>query len=141
MLIALMISALILSGCRVSTEPQDVEHFATNRAASEDPAPYNGMFILYGDESATVGPVLMKARLKAGQMVGFEIDRGHVPFAVAGRDRMQLPPGHYRWEMTPDAGQTDWDKTNIVLIEVAVATAVVAVAVVTTIFVTKGFGL
>jgi hypothetical protein len=99
------------------------------------------MYILYGDESATVGPVLMRVRLKAHEIVGFEFDPGHVPVAVAGHERLKLQPGHYRWEMNPDAGQKDWDKTGVVLIEVAVATVVVAVAVVTTIIVTRGAGL
>jgi hypothetical protein len=139
--IGLMICALLLSGCRVDTEPQDVEHFSTNRAAEEDPAAYDGTYILYGDETAIVGPVLMKVHLKAGETVGFEMGQNHVPYAVAGPNRLKLSPGHYRWEMNPDPGQVDWDKTNVVIIEVVVATVVVAAAVVTAIVVSKHAGL
>jgi hypothetical protein len=41
--------------------------------------------------------------------------------------------------MRPNAGQMDWDKTGVVVIEVVVVTVVVAIAVVTTIIAVKKF--
>jgi len=128
-LIFFMISGLILGGCQVQTTPQDVGHFFTSRTATKDVAPYNGTFRLFGDDVAGVGPLLMTVQLKSGETVGFEVDDKNVPYAIAGQQRLKLAEGRYRWEMTPDAGQVDWDKTNVLVIEVVVAVVVVVLAV------------
>jgi hypothetical protein len=133
-----MIAGILLAGCQVETQPQDVSHFSTNRAATEDIAAYDGTYSLYRDDTdQTAGPLLMSRHLKKGETVGFEIDSSKVPFAVAGHDRLQLDTGRYRWAMEPDAGQTDWDKTNIFVVEVVVGAAVVALIVVTAIVAAK----
>jgi hypothetical protein len=69
---------------------------------------------------------------------GFTIDADHVPYAIAGKQKLQLQSGRYRWQMTADAGQVDWPKTNTIVLEVVVATAVIVLAVVTTIVAVKG---
>jgi hypothetical protein len=138
-LILIMIAALVLAGCQVETRPIDVANFSTNRAPTQLTAAYDGTYVLYNDDSdTTVGPILMTTRLKQGETLGFEIDSDHLPYATAGKDRLQLQPGRYRWQMTPDKGQTDWGKTNTVVIEVVVATAVVALIAVSAIVATKG---
>lgn len=138
MLVLFMIAGLILAGCQVDTHPLDVAHFSTNRAPTKEAAEYDGTFILYrDDDAAVIGPILTTVHLKASEIVGFEIDGNQVPFAVAGPLRLQLSAGRYRWEMMPDAGQTDWPKTNVAIIEVAVATVVVAIAVVSAIIASK----
>ncbi len=134
-----MISALLVAGCQVDTQPMDVANFSTNRAATQVTAAYNGMYVLFNDDSdKVVGPVLMTQRLAVGETLGFDVDENHQPYAFAGRNRISLQPGRYRWQMTADAGQTDWAKTNVVVIEVAVATAVVVLIVVSAVVATKG---
>jgi hypothetical protein len=135
----LLIAGLILTGCNVDTQPMDVANFSTNRAATQLPAAYNGTYILFGDDSDKVtGPVLLTERLKQGDHFGFDVNADHAPYAFAGKDQLLLKPGRYRWQMTPDAGQTDWNKTNTVTIEVIVGSAVVALLVVSTIIAVKG---
>ena len=134
-----MIGGLLLGGCEISTQPQDISHFSTTRAGTEDLAEYDGIYQLFGDDTDQVsGPLLKSVRLKKGEVVGFEIGPDHVPVAVAGADRQPLQPGHYRWQMTPDAGQTDWHRTDVVVIEVLVATGVVILIVVGTAAAVKG---
>ncbi len=133
-----MTTGLILGGCQVETRPLDVAHFSTNRAATKDVTDYSGTYVLYGDDNAAaVGPVLSSVHLTAGQTLGFEVGRDNVPYAVAGTQRIQLSSGRYRWEMTPDKGQVDWNRTNVMIVEVVVATVVVVVAVVSTLVATK----
>jgi hypothetical protein len=137
--ILVMISALILAGCQADTTPLDVANFSTNRAATQDNAAYSGMFSLYGDDSDKVtGPLLMSVHLNKGDVFGFEIDADHAPNAVAGKLKLQLQAGRYRWQMTADQGQVDWQKTNSIVLEVVIATAVVALAVVSTIVAVNG---
>jgi hypothetical protein len=133
MLILFMASGLILGGCQIDTAPMDVEHFSTNRAATKDKAEYNGTYTLYGDDDAAViGPKLMTADLKIGDEVGFEVGSDQQPYAIAGQQRLKLTSGRYRWEMTPAKGQTDWNRTNGLVVEIVVATAVIVIAVVST---------
>jgi hypothetical protein len=137
--ILVMISALILAGCQVDTTPLDVANFSTNRAATQDNAAYNGMFSLFGDDSDKVmGPLLMSVHLNKGEVFGFEISADHVPYAIAGKHKLQLQSGRYRWQMAADAGQVDWQSTNTIVLEVVIATAVVALAVVSTIVAVNG---
>ena len=136
--IVVMIAGLLLTGCQVDMRPQDVSHFSTNRAATKDLALYKGTYSLYRDDNdQTVGPLLMSRHLDKGETVGFDIDTNGVPFAIAGHDRLQLEAGRYRWAMAPDAGEIDWDKTNTLIIEVLVGTAVGALIVVTAIVAAK----
>jgi hypothetical protein len=130
-----MIASLILAGCQVSTAPQDVANFSSNRAAVQYTADYNGLYTLYRDDSdVSAGPIVTTAHLNKGETIGFDFDGQHIPYAIAGKQRTELTPGRYRWEMTPDAGQIDWDKTNstavvVVLIGAAIG-ASVAIAIV-----------
>jgi hypothetical protein len=127
----IMIASLLLAGCQISTAPQDVGHFSSNRTAVKDNADYNGTFFLYhDDDDSTTGPALATAHLKKGDIYGFEFDAQQVPYAIAGNQRTQLTPGRYRWEMTPDAGQIDWDKTNAVVVTVVLITVAIAATVV-----------
>jgi hypothetical protein len=130
-LIVVMITGLLLAGCHVDTQPTDVANFTTTRAPTQDKAAYDGTFALFNDDrDNTVGPILMTRHLKKGDAFGFELDENHVPYAFAASDRIQLPSGRYRWQMTPDAGQTDWGKSNVLAVEVAIgALAVVLIAI------------
>ena len=129
--ISLMIVSLLLAGCHVDTQPVDVANFTTTRAPTQDHALYDGTFALFNDDKDnTIGPILLSAHLKKGEAFGFETDQTHVPFAFAGSSRIQLPSGRYRWQMTPDRGQTDWGTSNVLAVEVAVgAVAVVLIAI------------
>jgi len=133
-----MIAALILAGCQIDTTPQDVAHFSSNRTATKDNAACDGTFLLYHDDvdNAVTAP-LVTVHLKKGDVFGFEFDGHQVPFAMAGTQRVQLTAGRYRWEMRPDAGQVDWDKTGTVVLEVVVITALVAATVVVSIVLAK----
>jgi len=127
----MMIAALLLAGCQIDTAPQDVAHFSSNRAAVKDTADYNGNFVLYrDDQDNTVGPILTAIHLQKGEVYGFEFDDHQVPHAIAGSKRIELTAGRYRWEMTPDAGQVDWQKTNALVLDVVLITVLVAVSVV-----------
>jgi hypothetical protein len=138
LIISILIAGLFLAGCQVDLQPQDVSHFSTNRAATKEIAAYNGNYSLYRDDTDQVaGPLLMSRHLNKGETVGFDIDANHVPFAVAGKDRLQLDTGRYRWAMKPDPGQTDWDKSNTLIIEVVVGTAVAVLIVVAAIVAAK----
>jgi hypothetical protein len=130
-----MIAGLLAAGCRMDTRPRDISNFSTNRAAPmEDVTPFNGTYSLYGDDSDTaVGPLLMKRVLKQGEAIGFEFDDNHVPFAVAGSQRMQLNPGRYRWQMEVTPGEVDWEKTNTLVVEVVIASVAVGAGVIVTI--------
>jgi hypothetical protein len=133
MLILFMASGLILGGCEVPVTPMDVGYFSTNRAPTRDKAQYAGTYRLFGDDDASVvGPVLMTVELKPGDVIGFEVGADQSPYAIAGSHRLKLAPGRYRWEMTPASGQTDWNKTNVLVVEIVVATAVVIIAVFST---------
>jgi len=133
LLILFMVSGLVLGGCQLDTAPIDVAHFSTNRAPAIDKVEYSGTFTLYGDEdAAVVGPVLMTVKLKPGDVIGFEVGPDQSPYAVAGQHRLKLGSGRYRWEMVPDPGQVDWNKTNVLIVEIVVATAVVIIGVVST---------
>ena len=137
-----MIIALILAGCQIDTAPQDMAHFSSNRAAVKDSADYSGNFILYRDDSDTaVGAMLLTAHLTRGEIYGFEFNQDQVPVAIAGLQKMELTPGKYRWEMTPDAGQINWDKTNAVVITVVLFTVIIAATAVTLILAKKNLGL
>jgi hypothetical protein len=138
MLVGLMVCGLILTGCQVNTNSQDVSHFSTNRAATIGKAAYAGTYTLFTDEYAAKGDtVLLSVHLVPGETIGFEIDPTQKPFAVAGANRMPLTAGRYRWEMKPDPGQVDWNQTNVMIVEVVVATAVVTLAVVGTLIAVK----
>jgi hypothetical protein len=130
-LITVMITGLLLAGCRVDTQPLDVANFTTTRAPTQEKAAFDGTFALFNDDKDnSVGPILMTRHLKKGEAFGFETDDNHVPYAFAASDRIQLPSGRYRWQMTPDAGQTDWGKNNVLAVEVTLgAVAVVLIAI------------
>jgi hypothetical protein len=133
------IAGLMLAGCAVDTTPIDVANFSTNRAATQAKAAYAGRYVLLDDNSdKVVGPILMTERLNQGDAFGFEIDANHVPYAFAVNDRLALKPGRYRWQMAPDAGQTDWNKTNTMTVEVIVGAAVVALLAVSTVAAVRG---
>lgn len=128
-----MIGGLILAGCQVDLRPQDAGNFSTNRAATKGTAEYAGTYVLYDDNNpGRAEAVLMTVHLKTGDVVGFEVDNNQVPYAIAGQQRMQLAVGRYRWEMTPDAGQVDWNKTTVIVVEVTLGVAVVVLAVIGT---------
>jgi hypothetical protein len=118
-----MIASLLLAGCQIDTTPQDVAKFSSNRAAVKDTADYHGTFVLYRDDvDNTAQPVITSKHLDKGDIYGFELDEHQVPFAVAGKDRIQLTSGRYRWEMRPDPGQVDWQKTNAIIVNVVIFT-------------------
>lgn len=138
--ISFMISGLVLGGCQMSTAPQDVDHFSTRAAPTQEPAAYSGMYDLFGDDTdQQSGPLLHSVRLKQGEVVGFEVGADNQAYAVAANQRFALKAGHYRWQMTPDPGQTDWHRTNVLVVEVLVGTAVVALIVVSTVLAVKKF--
>ncbi len=138
MMVGLMICGLVLTGCQVNTRPQDVSHFSTNRAAPSEMTLYAGTYTLYTDDDPEkVGSVLMSVHLKVGETIGFEIDQTQTPVAVAGSHRLALTTGRYRWEMKPDAGQVDWNQTNIIAAQVAVGAVVVTIAIIGTLFAVK----
>ena len=134
----ILIAALVLAGCRLDTTPQDVGHFSSNRAAVKDNADYTGTFILYHDDmDQKVGAIVTSVHLNKGEAFGFEFDAQQQPLAIAGTQKVALTAGRYRWEMTPDEGQIDWDKTNGVIVTVVVFTVVVAVSTISVLFATK----
>jgi hypothetical protein len=138
MLVGVMIFGMVLAGCQVNQDPQDVSHFSTNRAAPSGTTEYSGSYTLYtDDDTQKAGKVLMSVHLNKGETIGFEIDQSQTPSAVAGSHRLALTTGRYRWEMKPDAGQVDWNQTNVLIIEVAVGAIVVISAVVGTLFAAK----
>ena len=136
--VSIMIAALILTGCQLDTTPHDVVHFSSNHAAIKDNADCSGLFVLYhDDQDQSVGPIVTSVHLDKGEPYGFELDNQQVPSALAGKQHIPLMPGRYRWEMTPDAGQVDWDKTGGVVVTVVLFTVIVTVSVVSVLFATK----
>ena len=133
-----LIAALILAGCQLDTTPEDVAHFSSNRTATKDNAACNATFVLYHDDVDNVATEpLATVHLKKDEVFGFEFDEHQTPLAIAGTQHVQLTAGRYRWEMRPDRGQVDWDKTGIVVLEVAVITALVVGTVVISIVIAK----
>jgi hypothetical protein len=133
-----MVAGLLLAGCQLDTTPQDVANYASNREAVKDTADYNGTFVLYRDDQPDKElPAITSTHLGKGAIYGFEVDAQQTPYAVAGQQRVQLTPGRYRWEMRPDAGQIDWNKTNAVVVTVVVFTVAVAGLVVIALVIQK----
>ena len=142
-IILLTMAGLLLSGCKASTAERVFLRSTAGHGYAVREAPYNGQYRLYADtEEGRAKPTTQTAmpirseRLSRGERIGFLRDESGRIVAAVRDERIVVgtqtpqPSDHYVWTMQADAGQTDWNKTGLLVLAVAVGVGIgVGVAV------------
>ena len=125
---------IVLSGCKVSTQPRTVLAAAPGEKLKVREARFNGEYRLFaahgepGKHPRPVGEPLATHRVRRGERLGFRRDGGELR-AVAGAESIPIERGAYVWQMRADKGQIDRTKTIALVVFVAGGAALITQAV------------
>ena len=139
LMVACLVTAIVATGCRVSTQPRIVSTFEVGETPRLRQAPRRGEFILYRVEAATeadrAGKIsrefVIRCMLGKSERLGFTRGLDGRVFAVGGGVREPIDSAfRHQWVMKADPGQLDVGKTAALVGVIALGVVVLGIIMV-----------
>ena len=114
------IVALILAGCKTSTDERAFITMAPRQLPQQKAVRYSGQYRLYSNPprhpTTQNSTPVVETHLSKGELLGFARGESGNPLAIIRNEEKPLPNAAYTWTMQPDPGQFDVDRSIFLVV-------------------------